>query len=126
MPEAFKVNDAEVTTVAPVALGDCEAQTGGVFFTMVQVRVAELVPLFNVATSVLLPDVNCEEVTLTNAAELPKDVPFNDQETAQLASFTTTAKAVAVEPAEATRTVAVDGDADVTLQLFCTVKFHEH
>ena len=62
---AFAVKPYEFgkATVLPVALGVCEAHVGGVFLLIVQVRVAVLVPLDNVATNVFAPEVRDDEST---------------------------------------------------------------
>lgn len=83
--------EAPKATVPPVASGVCEAQVGAAFFVTVQLRVAELVPLLNVATRVLAPAENCDEKIFTSAPELPRGEPFTVQVTAHEASFGTTA-----------------------------------
>lgn len=125
LPVAVKVIDDGIATTAPVAAGDCVAQTGGVFLFTVQVRVAVLVPLLRVAMSVFAPALNCDERILTKADVADKATPFTCQETAQPESLGTTAKEFDVLEAAAIRVVDVDGVEDVKLQSFCTFNDHE-
>ena len=125
MPVAFRVIEDGIATTAPVAAGDCAAHTGGVFFDTVQVRLTVLVPLLSVATTVFEPELNCDERIFTTAVVSGKALPFTCHETAQAAALGTTANALAVLVAAGTRVVLVDGDVDVKLQSFCTVKAHE-
>lgn len=81
-------------------------------------RVTVLVPLSNVAMSVLLPAFKLEDNTSTDKPAEPKLDPFKDQVTAQLESLGTVPNVVEVEPADATLTVAVLGELEVTEQLF--------
>lgn len=93
-----------IPTKAPVAAGDNDAQTGGVFLFTVHDFVAELDPLLAVATSVLLPILKSEESNvLLFDAEPETGLPFKTHVTAQLASLVVTEKALLVPEAAAIR-----------------------
>ena len=83
-------------------------------------------PLLNVATTVFAPEFNCEERIFTSVAAVFNELPFTVHETVQVGSLATTAKAFEALAAAATRAVDVEGELEVKLQLFCTVKFQAH
>lgn len=106
---AVSVSEFGIATAPPVALGVCEAQTGGVFFTIVKVFVVELVAFETVATRVFEVCVNCDESTATDVAVELHGVPFNAQLTPHETSLGVTPNVVEVVPAAATRVDAADG-----------------
>jgi hypothetical protein len=100
---AVRVRLPLIPTTLPVAAGDCEAHVGGVFFTTVHVCVAELDPLLTVATSVLLPEFNCDDKRVCVFTEPVRALPLRAQVVTQLESLGVTLNAVLVEPMDETR-----------------------
>lgn len=122
---AVKASVEPTATLEPLAAGFCEEQTGGVFFVTVQVRLTVLVPFVEEATSVLAPTLRSDERTPTEVLVPPTVLPLSVQVVRQFEALGTTLKLVSVEATEDTVMVAVLGVLELTVQSFCTVKFHE-
>jgi hypothetical protein len=87
-------------------LGSCEAQLGGAFLVTVQVCSAVVLPSETVATSVLLPVVKLDEVSVREAPLPARVTPLSRYVTSHPARLGAATKVVVVAPAEATRTLS--------------------
>jgi hypothetical protein len=103
LPEVAEYETVPPTlTEEPVAAGVCAEQVGATFFVIVQVLESEVFPSEAVTTKVFAAGaaVNCEEAKVYNEfVAPPMPLPFNDQLTAQLESFTVAMKELVEDPA---------------------------